>query len=117
LLCAPNSGCRHGVISVSAAQRTREIGIRLALGFGRGAVLKLILSQSMGMIIAGLAAGIAGALATTRLLGSMLFEVSPADPPTYLAVIAILTFAALAGTFVSAIRATRVDPSTALRQE
>ena len=91
----------YGVISVSAAQRTREIGIRLALGSGRGAVLKLILSQSIGMIIVGLVVGLAGALATTRLLGSMLFEVSPADPQTYLAVIAILTFAALAGTSCS----------------
>jgi putative ABC transport system permease protein len=107
----------YGVVSVSTTQRTKEIGIRIALGAGRGAVLKLIFSQGVGMIATGLALGLAGALSATRLLGSMLFEISPADPATYIAVIAILAFAALAGTLVPALRATRVDPSTVLRQE
>jgi predicted permease len=105
----------YGVISELVAQRTREIGIRLALG-GRGAdVLGLLLRQGLRLTSLGIALGLAGAFAVTRLLGTLLFEVSPHDPVTYGAVSSLLFAAALLACGVPAWRATRVDPMRALR--
>jgi putative ABC transport system permease protein len=107
----------YGVMSYSVAQRGREIGIRMALGAERRRVLTLVVGQGMGLAGLGVAIGLAGAFALTRLLGSQLYSVTPTDPGTFAAVAALLTGIALAATLPPAMRATRVDPVVALRQE
>lgn len=107
----------YSVISFSVAQRTREIGIRMAMGAGRGDVLKMILWQGSRLIAIGLAAGLAGALALTHLMRSLLYGVHPADPPTFLVVCALVEIAAIAASFIPSHRATAVDPIMALRDE
>jgi putative ABC transport system permease protein len=107
----------YGVMSYSVGQRSNEIGLRMALGANRHDVLHLVLSQGLKLAGIGLAIGLAAAIAASRLLGSLLFEVKPTDPLTYLAVAAILGVVALAACYVPAWRATRVDPLVALRQE
>jgi predicted permease len=107
----------YGVMAYAVGQRSNEIGLRMALGASRNDVLGLVLRQGLVYVALGLALGLAGAFAATRLLASFLFEVKPADPATYAAVAALLAAAALAATYVPARRATRVDPLTALRQE
>ena len=107
----------YGVISYSVAQRTHEIGIRLALGATRRDVLRLILGQCARFSLAGVAIGIAGAVALTRLLGSLLFGVGPLDPPTYAGVSILFISVALVASYMPARRATRVDPAVALRCE
>jgi putative ABC transport system permease protein len=107
----------YGVMAYAVGQRSNEIGLRMALGASRSDVLGLVLRQGLVYVALGLALGLAGAFAATRLLASFLFEVKPADPATYAAVAALLAAAALAATYVPARRATRVDPLTALRQE
>jgi putative ABC transport system permease protein len=107
----------YGVLSWSVAQRTREIGIRLALGATRVSVLRLVLSQGALIAAAGVMAGLAGSLASMRLIGSLLFGVSPTDPATYIAIPVTLFAAALCATIVPARRATRIDPAVALRDE
>jgi putative ABC transport system permease protein len=106
-----------GVISYWVASRTREIGIRMALGATPQIVLRLILSESARVLLLGLALGIAGALAIGRFLSTLLFGVRPADPLTYGAVAALLTFVALAASYVPVRRAMRVDPLVALKYE
>ncbi len=107
----------YGVLSYAVAQRTREIGVRLSLGARTSDVLRLVIKQGMGLSLIGLALGIGGALALTRLTGSLLFGVSPTDPATFVAVASTLTLVALAACAVPALRASRVDPVTALRAE
>jgi putative ABC transport system permease protein len=107
----------YGVISYSVAQRTNEFGIRMALGAGRGDVLRLVLRQGGGILLGGLALGLAGALALTRTIAGLLFEVKPSDPLTFAAVAVLLTGVGLAAIAAPARRATRVDPLTALRYE
>jgi putative ABC transport system permease protein len=107
----------HGLLSYTVAQRRQEIGIRMALGAGRGAVLRLILREGMAIIVAGLIGGLAGALALTRLLRALLFGVSPTDPLTFVVVATVLTAVALVATLLPARRAARVDPLPALRTE
>jgi len=104
----------YGVISYSVVQRTHEIGIRMALGAQRGDVLHMILREGMLLATTGIAVGIGGALVLTRVLRSMLFEIEPTDPATFVGVAIILTIAALAACYVPARRATRVDPMLAL---
>ena len=104
-------------MSYSVAQRGHEIGIRMALGAARTTVLKLVLRQGMSLVAIGLAIGIAGALAVTRYLESQLFGVKPTDPITFTIVALVLATVALVATLVPALRATRVDPMVALRQE
>jgi putative ABC transport system permease protein len=107
----------YGVISYSVAQRTREIGIRMALGAARREVLTLILRQALPLIGAGLAIGFTASLVLTRWLGTLLFEVAPADPATSIAVAVLLASVALAATAIPARRAASLDPMAALRTE
>ena len=106
-----------GVISHSASQRTREIGIRMALGAQRGDVLRLILGQGARLALLGLALGVAFALLSARLLSSFLYSVSAADPLTFGAVALVLLGVALAACYIPARRALRVDPLVALRYQ
>ena len=106
----------YGVVSFAASQRTREIGIYMALGASPRDVLSLILRQGVYLVAAGMVAGLAGAFAITRLMGSLLL-VSPSDPFTFIGVTLMLAAIALWACYVPAIRAARVDPTVALRYE
>ena len=107
----------YGVISCSVEQRTHEFGVRMALGARSIDVVKLVLRQGGLLLLMGIAFGIAGALATTRLLASLLFEVSATDPTTIILISLFLTIIALLACWIPARRATRVDPVVALRQD
>jgi putative ABC transport system permease protein len=107
----------YGVLSYSVHQRVREVGIRMALGAEPRDVLWMILSHGLFLAAAGLALGLAGSFALTRLLGSMLYRVHPADPATFIAVTLALLAVALAACWIPARRAMRVDPMVALRYE
>ncbi len=107
----------YGVISYSVAQRTQEIGIRMALGAARGDVLKMILLQGVRIAAAGIAIGMIASFVLTRYLETLLFQVSPGDPATFGAVAAVLAAVALLACYIPARRTLRVDPMTALRYE
>ena len=107
----------YGVIAYSVSQRTREMGIRLALGAGQPAVLRLVMSQGARLTIVGLVAGLAGAAALTRVMANMLYGVSPLDPTTFVLVGVVLGLVAVGASYFPARRATRVDPVVALRAE
>jgi ABC-type antimicrobial peptide transport system permease subunit len=99
------------------AQRSHEMGIRMALGASPGDVQRLIMGQSLSLTMTGVIVGLAGALALTGLMTSLLFNVKPSDPVTLILVAVFLSAVALAASFVPARRATQVDPMHALRQE
>jgi predicted permease len=106
-----------GTLAFTVARRTNEIGIRMALGAQSISVLGMLLGDVMRVLVLGLAAGTAAALALTRFLSSLLYHVKPADPLTYLAVSVLLTVVALLASYIPARRATRIDPMLALREE
>lgn len=107
----------YGVVAYSAARRTHEIGIRMALGAGRVQVLGMIIRQGVSLTLLGAAVGLVAALTLTRTLRSQLFEVSPTDPLTFACITAVITLVALAASYLPARRATKVDPLVALRSE
>ena len=107
----------YGLLSYEVSRRTREIGIRMALGAEQRNVLRIVVGQGIGLAITGVMFGFAAAFGVTRYLGSVLYDVHPGDPITLIAVAAILLFVALLACFVPARRATRVDPMVALRNE
>jgi len=106
-----------GLISYSVSRRTREIGIRMALGAQRGAVLRLITRQGMKLVLIGVVIGLIGAFALTRLIKSLLFGVSETDPLTFVAVALLLTSVALLASWLPARRAAKIDPMVALHCE
>jgi predicted permease len=107
----------YGVMSYSFSQRTHEVGIRVALGAQRLDILRMALGEGMQVVVIGLVSGLAGAATMTRFFQSMLFDVRPADPITFLSVSAILAGVAFFACYIPAKRATRVDPLVALREE
>jgi len=107
----------YGVVSYSVAQRTREIGIRAALGAARGQIRAMVLRQGMRAVIVGIGIGLAGALAVTRVMGALLYGVSPTDPATFGVATFVLAGTALLACLLPAHRATRVEPLIALRCE
>jgi putative ABC transport system permease protein len=107
----------YGVMSFSVAQRTREMGIRMALGAQPRDILRLVLGQGMALAVIGVAAGLLGSFAVTRLMSSLLYRVSAADPITFIVISLLLTEVALGASFIPARRALKVDPMVALRHE
>jgi putative ABC transport system permease protein len=107
----------YGVMSYSVAQRTREIGIRMALGAQRSDVLKMTIGGGLRLVLMGAAIGLVAALVLTRVMSSLLFGVSPTDPLTFVSISIVLISVAVLASYVPALRATRVDPMFALRYE
>jgi putative ABC transport system permease protein len=106
-----------GVLAYSVAQRTQEIGVRIALGATPGGILKMVLGQGLLTVAIGLIVGLAGSLLLTRTMRSMLFEISPNDPITIVGIALLLLLIAMLASYIPARRATRVDPMIALRYE
>jgi putative ABC transport system permease protein len=106
-----------GVMSYSVAQRTHEIGVRVAVGAEKSDIMRLILTEGMGIAVVGLGIGLLGAFGVSSLVKSQLFGVRATDPFTFLGVVLALAFVALAACYIPARRATRVDPMVALRYE
>ena len=107
----------YGLLAYSVAQRSREIGVRMALGATESGVVRLVLERSLLLVGAGTLIGLVGSLAVTRVLGSLLFEVRPTDPAALSAAAAVLVAVAFLATYLPARRATRVDPVVALRAD
>jgi putative ABC transport system permease protein len=105
----------YGVIAYSVAQRTQEVGIRRALGAQQGDILRMVVKQGLTLALAGIALGIGGALALTRVMKSLLFRVSTTDPVTFAAIAVLFVAVALAASYLPARRAARIDPMSALR--
>ena len=107
----------YSVVSYAAAQRTHEIGIRMALGAEPKDILKMVLRQSIGVVAVGLAIGLAAAFVVTRAIANLIVGVKPTDPLTFATVILLLSAIALVACWIPARRATRISPLTALRYE
>lgn len=107
----------YGVMADAVTQRTRELGIRMALGASSGDVLRLVVPQGLRVTLVGVACGLIASLAVTRMIASMLFGVSPTHAVTFTAVPLLLAAAALGTSYLPALRATRIDPMAALRYE
>jgi ABC-type antimicrobial peptide transport system permease subunit len=107
----------YSVVSYAAAQRTQEIGIRMAMGAAPRDILKMVLRQGLGVVGIGLGLGLVVALAGTRVMGSLFIGIKPTDPLTFIVVVLMLTGIALFACWIPAYRATRIDPLAALRYE
>jgi putative ABC transport system permease protein len=107
----------YGVISYSVSQRTREFGIRVALGADLGQILRSVIAHGLKLTLAGVLIGVAGGLVLTRFLRSLLFGISAADPLTFASVALLLTVVAVLACYIPARRAIKVDPVIALRYE
>ena len=107
----------YGMLAYMVAQRSREIGIRKALGAAEGELARMVVAQGMGLVGAGLAVGGVASFWATRMLSNLLYEVSPTDPGTYAAVSIVLALFAVAACGIPTLRAVRVDPLVALRSE
>ncbi len=107
----------YGVLSYLVAERRREIGIRMALGAGRAGVVAMIMKQGLRAAMLGMAIGVAGALAVSRLMATLLFGVGPGDPATMVVVIVTMLAVALAACWLPARRASRLDPNVVLRSD
>ena len=106
-----------GIVSYSVAQRTHEIGVRIALGASRWLVQRMIVGLALGLALVGIAIGLAASAAFTRLLTGLLFEIKPVDTPTFVTVAALLFAIATVASWLPARRVVRIDPQTALRAE
>jgi putative ABC transport system permease protein len=107
----------YGVMSYTVSQRTREIGLRMALGAQKGDVLKLVLGEGFLLTLAGTGLGLAGAFGLTRLMSSLLFGISNSDPLTYVSISVLIIVVAMLACYLPARRASAVSPMTALRYE
>ena len=107
----------YGVLAYAVTERTREIGIRMALGANKSEVTLMLLKRTLLLVVAGVALGGSGALVLTRVLGKFLFEVKPTDPATFASVAVILAFTGIIAGLLPALSAARVDPVVALRCE
>jgi len=107
----------YGVMAYSVVQRTRELGIRLALGASREAVLRGVLGRGLGLVGAGIGVGLVGAFAFTRVLRALLYGVSATDPAVFALIIGLLALVGVTSSYLPARRATRVDPMVAIRAE
>ena len=105
----------YRVIAYSVGQRTQEVGIRRALGAQQADILRLVLSQGLGLALGGVALGLSGTLALTRVMKNLLFHVSTTDPMTFLGIAVLFFVVALVASFIPAKRAARIDPMAALR--
>ena len=107
----------YGVLAYSVAQRTQEIGIRMALGAEPGAMVRMVTGHALKLTLLGVGIGLAGAFVVTRAMAAQLFEISPTDPPTFTVVCVLLMFSGIVAAWLPALRASRVDPMVALRYE
>jgi putative ABC transport system permease protein len=107
----------YAVLAYSVARRTHEIGVRMALGARSGDVVRLVLGQGLRVTAVGILFGVAGALVLTRFLRSLLYEVQPTDPPTFVVVLLLFVTVSIAASYLPVRRAMKVDPMVALRYE
>ena len=107
----------YGVLSYSVAQRTQEIGVRVALGAGRGAILRMVITQGIKLALIGVVVGLFGAFGAAQYVRTILYNVTPTDPVIFSGVAVFLVLVAALASYVPARRATAVDPLTALRSE
>jgi putative ABC transport system permease protein len=107
----------YGILAYSVQQRTREIGVRVALGAGRREIFRLIVGNGMGLALVGVIVGVPAALVVARMMGGVLTGVTSTDPLTYIVVVALLSASAFLASYLPARRATRVDPLVALRTD